>query len=183
MNSNETKFINTLGYPTKDYSLGLTTNYFCKPINHLCDTWEYTPTISLPFITKTEILKPNKVIRFIFNDDTIIKTICDDKDVFNFERSFYIAYAKYLSKNDLTPEGIEYLAQQLSYYKTIQRLVRKAIKRYELSQKALKKEQEQKEEQKRQNIQKEKKRQEKNRRKRERRIKELAEAIKAAGQE
>jgi len=97
---------------------------------------------ALPYIKKVEILKPNKVIRFtfypvisflIFADEAkekIIKTVCLDEDTFNFEFSFYLAYAKYMYGDILTPHGIEKKAREFMDNKDMIKLVKKGMKVY-----------------------------------------------------
>ena len=131
-------------------------------------------------ITKVEILCPNKVLRFTFDDKTIIKTICTEDDEFDFRFAFFIAFAKKLYKNTYTSEGIFQKAKELQYTKEYVKKVDKAIKTFEREQKEKElikqKEKELKEQKKRRmekkNIQKAKKK--------EARIEEIAEAIKRA---
>lgn len=86
--------------------------------------------IQIPIIIKAEILNPNKVLRFTFSDKTIIKTICDQVDSFDFEYSFYLAYAKYLYGKTLTTNGIEKMAKDFKNVKAINKLVQKNIKMF-----------------------------------------------------
>lgn len=83
-----------------------------------------------PYITKVEILKPEKVLRFTFSDNTIIKTVCVDNDAFDFKFAFFLAYAKYFWKNVLTIEGIENKAQDFTNIKFFNSLVKKGMKVY-----------------------------------------------------
>lgn len=97
---------------------------------------------ALPYIKKVEILKPNKVIRFTFypvvsfsmirneTDEKVIKTVCLDEDTFNFEFSFYLAYAKYMYGHILTPHGIEKRAKEFMDNKDMIKLVKKGMKVY-----------------------------------------------------
>lgn len=97
---------------------------------------------ALPYIKKVEILKPNKVIRFtfypiisflIFKDEVkerVIKTVCLDEDTFDFEFSFYLAYAKYMYGDILTPHGIEKKAREFMDNKNMIKLVKKGMKVY-----------------------------------------------------
>lgn len=96
---------------------------------------------ALPYIKKVEILKPNKVIRFtfypisflVFKDEVkeeVIKTICLDEDTFDFEFSFYLAYAKYMYGDILTPYGIEKKAREFMDNKYMIKLVKKGMKVY-----------------------------------------------------
>ena len=97
---------------------------------------------ALPYIKKVEILKPNKVIRFTFYPkvsflmfadeakEKVIKTVCLDEDTFDFEFSFYLAYAKYMYGDILTPHGIEKKAREFMDSKDMIKLVKKGMKVY-----------------------------------------------------
>ena len=82
---------------------------------------------------KVEMLAPNKVMRFTFNEGDVIKTVCNDGDTFTIETACYVALAKYLSYKSLTPEGISALAEELRYYKQANKIVEAGIKTYEKS--------------------------------------------------
>ena len=73
---------------------------------------------------------PNKVYGFVFH--TIAKqeykTICADEDTFDLEFAFFLAYAKYLKPNALTPEGYVDNARTLSYNKSNLKKVQNGIK-------------------------------------------------------
>jgi len=84
-------------------------------------------------ITKVEMLSFNKVMRFTFNNGKTIRTICNAKDIFSIETACYVALAKYLSRNTLTPEGISKMAEELKYYKDANKTVAAAIKLYNKS--------------------------------------------------
>lgn len=121
----------------------------------------------IPTIKKVEILNPKKVIRFTFDniDQTTVKTICSEEDNFDFKFAFYLAYAKYLYKNTLTPKGIERKAKEFEDFKIFNYLVNNGIKTYYKDKKAEEKakaeEAERKEIKKRQAAKKAKKRAEK----------------------
>lgn len=89
----------------------------------------------IPRVTRIEILNPGKVLRFTFHDDSQIKTICANGDMFDPEMACYIAYAKMLNKrcfrNAYNAEGIVYLANDLRFEKCYEKLVTKAMKIYE----------------------------------------------------
>lgn len=86
--------------------------------------------LKVPYITKVEVLKPGKVMRFTFSDKTEIKTVCTDADDFNFKFAFYLAYAKYLYKNVLTPAGIEKKAKEFMDVIFFNSLVKKGMRIY-----------------------------------------------------
>ena len=96
--------------------------------------------IYMPTIIKIEVLNPEKVMRFTFSDETIIKTVCGKDDTFNFEFSFYLACAKYLYSNSITPQGIEVKAKELMYNKGINKIVKKGMKVFQEQEKQKEKE-------------------------------------------
>lgn len=131
-----------------------------------------------PYITKVEILKPEKVLRFTFSDDTVIKTVCVDNDAFDFKFAFFLAYAKYFWKNVLTIEGIENKAKDFTNIKFFNSLVKKGMKVYFNQKKE--EERKEKEEAERKKIKANRiaKKIAKKKKAREDRINEIAEAIK-----
>lgn len=133
-----------------------------------------------PYITKVEILKPGKVLRFTFGDDTVIKTVCVDNDTFDFKFAFFLAYAKYFWGNVLTTQGIENKARDFTNVKFFNSLVKKGMKVY-FDQKK-KEEREEKEEAERKKIRANRiaKKIAKKEKAREDRINEMAEAIRRA---
>lgn len=133
-------------------------------------------------ITKVEILCSRKVLRFTFNDNTTIKTICSEEDTFDFRFAFFIAFAKKEYGKKYTSEGIFKKAEELSYLKEYNKKVDKAIKMYQKELKAKEEEEKKKEEQKlikRNKLEKKRRRKEKAR---QARINEIAEAIKKSNQ-
>lgn len=131
-------------------------------------------------ITKVEILCPNKVLRFTFDDKTIIKTICTEDDEFDFRFAFFIAFAKKLYKNTYTSEGIFQKAKELQYTKEYVKKVDKAIKTFEREQKEKELEKQKEKELKEQKKRKMEKKNIQKAKKKEARIEEIAEAIKRA---
>lgn len=129
---------------------------------------------------KIEILNPNKVIRFTFNDNTVIKTICLNGDSFDFEYAFYLAIAKKLYSKELTIEGIEAKAKELSYTKEYVKIVEKGLKLYKNQIKEEEKRIKQEEEQKAIKARQEEKKRNRKKKIREAKINDIAEAIKRA---
>ena len=93
-------------------------------------------------ITKVEMLAKNKVMRFTFDETTfldkdnksfIVKTVCKPEDTFSIETACYIAIAKYISRGELTPEGISAFADNLKFYKRANKIVAAAVKLYNKS--------------------------------------------------
>ena len=84
----------------------------------------------VPYITKVEVLKPGKVLRFTFSDKTVIKTVCLDADTFDFKFAFFLAYAKYFCSQTHTPQGVENHAKHLMDLKVFNSLVRAGMKVY-----------------------------------------------------
>lgn len=142
--------------------------------------FEYDKALDIlaPYITKVEILKPEKVLRFTFSDDTVIKTVCVDNDAFDFKFAFFLAYAKYFWKNVLTIEGIENTAKDFTNIKFFNSLVKKGMKVYFNQKKE--EERKEKEEAERKKIRANRiaKKIAKKKKAREDRINEIAEAIK-----
>lgn len=63
-----------------------------------------------------------------------IKAVCSSEDVFDLRKEVFIALAKYATSDDnMTPEGYEFLAKCMTYYKDWSKLVDKAIRQYEKS--------------------------------------------------
>ena len=81
-------------------------------------------------IKNIKIIVPNKVVEIEFEDGLKEKMVCAVDDTFNLEKCCYIAIAKHLYKHKCTQKGIEYMAEQLQYYKLYEKIVTKAIKKY-----------------------------------------------------
>lgn len=77
-----------------------------------------------------EELCPNKVMKFTFKNGTSIKTICSAEDTFSLQDAFYIALAKYLNNNNLTPEGVSKFAEELKCYKAANKIVNRGMRLY-----------------------------------------------------
>ena len=76
---------------------------------------------------------PNKVYEFTFNTNkNYIKTICDESDIFDLEKAFYIALAKSFNQPTLTPEGYVKKAEELIYDKRYIKIVQNGIKLFNL---------------------------------------------------
>ena len=88
-----------------------------------------------PVIVNYEIIKPDKVVKVTFNDEGTEKMVCHEDDVFDLRKCLFIAIAKHLYKNEYTWEGIEYMAQQISYKKMYVKIVDKAIKEHNKAEK------------------------------------------------
>lgn len=136
--------------------------------------------ITVPILTKVEVLKPNQVIRFTFSDKTEIKTICKENDTFDFEFAFYLAYAKYLWKKSLTSAGIEKKAKEIMDIIDFNKLVKKSIKNYFKEQKKKEDEEKKKVEEKEKKQKQAKKKTLKKSKRKQERIDEIAAAIKKA---
>lgn len=92
---------------------------------------DYLSTITpSPQIKNIKIIVPNKVVEIEFEDGLKEKMVCAVDDTFNLEKCCYIAIAKHLYKHKCTQKGIEYMAEQLQYYKLYEKIVAKAIKKY-----------------------------------------------------
>lgn len=63
-----------------------------------------------------------------------VKAVCSSEDTFDLRKGVLIALAKYVASDDsMTPEGYEFLAKCMTYYKDWSKLVDKAIRQYEKS--------------------------------------------------
>lgn len=63
-----------------------------------------------------------------------VKAVCSSEDTFDLRKGVFIALAKYIAPDDsMTPEGYEFLAKCMTYYKDWSKLVDKAIRQYEKS--------------------------------------------------
>lgn len=63
-----------------------------------------------------------------------VKAVCSSEDTFDLRKGVFIALAKYVTTDDsMTPEGYEFLAKCMTYYKDWSKLVDKAIRQYEKS--------------------------------------------------
>lgn len=86
--------------------------------------------IRVPAITDIEIVVPDKVVKVSFTDGTDMKMVCHEEDTFDLRRCLFIAIAKKLYKDRYTWEGIEHKATELSYLKSVTKVVDKAMKDY-----------------------------------------------------
>lgn len=93
-------------------------------------------------ITKVKEIVPEKVYLFTFADGTVIKTVCDKNDIFDFEFAFYLALAKKLYSKSFTMDGIMHKARELKYQKYFVKIVNKGIKKFYKDQKEAEKEKE-----------------------------------------
>lgn len=127
---------------------------------------------------------PNKVYEFVFQEEgkinTHIKTICQDEDEFSLEYACFLAIAKYFYSQTLTFDGVIHKSYELMEQKSLIKIVKKAIKRFNSLKKL---EQEEKEEEERIKQIKENKRRKNNLRKKkakEKKQEELYNTIKKA---
>lgn len=75
---------------------------------------------------------PNKIYQFTFYDNTKIKTICAEEDIFDFHYACFLAIAKKKYSKEYTFEGVLKKAEELSYLKEYNKQVDKAIKHFYL---------------------------------------------------
>ena len=69
-----------------------------------------------------------------FVEEKQVKVVCSSEDTFDLRKGVFIALAKYITLNDsMTPEGYEFLAKCMTYYKDWSKLVDKAIRQYKKS--------------------------------------------------
>ena len=88
-------------------------------------------------ITDVDIIKPDKVVKVYFVDGTNMKMVCHEEDTFDLRRCLFIAIAKKLYKDRYTCEGIEHKATELSYLKSVTKVVDKALKDFDRKQEAI----------------------------------------------
>ena len=102
-----------------------------------------TTTKNLTFTIKDseefkEIIQivPNKVYKFIFNDDTEIKTVCDKEDekFFDLEYAFFLALAKKKFSKTHTLSGVMRMANELKDSKRYDKIVKKGLKLFKKQQ-------------------------------------------------
>lgn len=86
-------------------------------------------------IEKVKEIVPEKVYLFTFADGSVIKTVCDKNDIFDFEFAFYLALAKKLYSKNYTMDGIMHMARELKYQKYFVKIVNKGIKKFYKDQK------------------------------------------------
>ena len=87
---------------------------------------------------------PEKVYKFIFQDKTEIKTVCDKNDVFDLKYMFYLAIAKKLYSKTLTFDGVLYKSYEIQYEKQFNKIVKNGVKILKQKQEAKRKEEEEK---------------------------------------
>lgn len=87
------------------------------------------------FLTKVEMLVPNKVMRFTFSDGTQIKTICHDEDMFDLRYAFLLAFAKRYFKGLYTREGFEKYAHYMGLIKYWDRKAKEGIQLFKKQEK------------------------------------------------
>lgn len=81
-------------------------------------------------IVDIEIVVPDKVVKVYFDNGRVEKMVCHKDDTFNLRRCLFIAISKVLYKELYTWEGIEYMADQLSYQKKYAAIVDAALKSF-----------------------------------------------------
>ena len=93
-------------------------------------TYAYTITDIeiLKVLNKETGVEEPKVTKITFVDGTSMKMVCHEEDTFDLRRCLFIAIAKKLYKERYTWEGIEHKATELSYLKSVTKVVDKALK-------------------------------------------------------
>lgn len=87
------------------------------------------------FIRDIDVIVPEKVVEISFSDGKKEKMVCSNEDKFDLERCCYLALSKHFYRNDMTIEGIEYMADIIPFYKDWAKCVRNALKNYEQKEK------------------------------------------------
>ena len=150
------------------------------------------PLRSRYIIDKITILQPGKTMRvrvrdrYTFEEAKDIICVVSEPDVFDIYWGCFIALSKYIHGSDITAEGIEYYAKELSFDKSLIKEVNRAIKQYSKEIEAEKKAEKEAQEKKRQLAAKRAKRAAKKaakaERERQQRVAEFAEGILLAEQ-
>lgn len=87
------------------------------------------------------VIVPDKVVLVKFVDGGKEKMVCHQDDAFDLRKCLFIATAKHLYKDTYTFEGLEVVAEHITYLKEYSKIVDKAMKSYK---KKLKREEEMK---------------------------------------
>lgn len=87
------------------------------------------------------VIVPDKVVLVKFVDGGKEKMVCHQDDAFDLRKCLFIAIAKHLYKDTYTFEGLEVVAEHITYLKEYVKIVDKAMKSYK---KKLKREEEMK---------------------------------------
>ena len=84
----------------------ITTTY--TPLSDLLiKDWNIIIPVEPPYAFKyVKEIVPEKVYEFTFADDTKIKTICDEDDIFDLKYAFFLAIAKKLYSKEYTLPGV-----------------------------------------------------------------------------
>ena len=133
-------FLSTSTSTSTDY------NYFNSYTTTIAPPEKFIIKCNFPYqIKDIKEYVPNKVYEFTFYDDTKIKTICDEEDVFDLEYAFYLALAKKLYSDKYTFEGVIHKSYELQYEKRYVKIVKNGIKLFKkIQEEKFKKEQEEK---------------------------------------
>lgn len=157
-----------------------TTTIKAKPLDYPYFSWVFKNNdyfIENYKITKIEILKPYKVLRFTFADKTVIKTICDDMDIFDLDFACFLAISKKIYGKDWTADGVYSKTFELMEQKKYIKIVKQAVSQFKKEQKEKEQKERIEKEQKEAKIRQAEKKRKKRKEARNRRINELAEAI------
>ena len=85
---------------------------------------------AIPVITDINVIVPGLITIVYFSDGSREKMRLQDGDTWDLTICCYYALAKHLYRKTLNYKGIEYMANILSMYKSVEKMVNKAIKRY-----------------------------------------------------
>ena len=89
----------------------------------------------IPAITDIDVIVPGLITMVYFSDGGKEKMRLQDGDTWDLITCCYYALAKHLYRKTLNYKGIEYMADMLSMYKGVEKMVSKAVKRYNHDQK------------------------------------------------
>lgn len=78
-----------------------------------------------------EVIVPNKVIVVHFLDGGQEKLVCNEHDIFDLDKGLRIAIAKHVGRPYYNIHGIEHLADRLSEFKEIDKIINKTKKHHD----------------------------------------------------
>lgn len=132
----------TTSFSTDDLERALGTSGFLTTSTSTQDqnvTYHINPlgidVADIPVITDIDVIVPGLITMVYFSDGGKEKMRLQDGDIWDLITCYYYALAKHLYRNTLNYKGIEHMANMLSMYKGVEKMVSKAVKQYNQGQK------------------------------------------------
>ena len=132
----------TTSFSTDDLEQPLRTSGFLTTSTSTQDqnvTYHINPlgidVADIPVITDIDVIVPGLITMVYFSDGGKEKMRLQDGDTWDLITCCYYALAKHLYRKTLNYKGIEYMANMLSMYKSVEKMVNKAAKQYNQGQK------------------------------------------------